>query len=249
MRSVFAWALAGAALLAMPAAAETRILAFGDSNTWGWVPVVEGFPTQRLADAERWAGILDAELGPEVTVVVDGLVGRTTNIDRQSPLGAVPAGGFNGAAALGTAIAQQAPVDLVVIMLGTNDLQAGVERSPEAVAEAVLDLVGIVSASVDPVFTSYPAPAVLVVAPPAYGDTSATPLSGLFAAGEGPSQRLGAAFRSTLEAAGVALFDASEAIGDVDGADGIHMTAEEHMALGKALAAPVRALIEDREKP
>lgn len=248
MRSIFPWALAGAALLAMPAAAETRILAFGDSNTWGWVPVIEGFPTQRLSDADRWAGILDTELGPEVTVIVDGLVGRTTDIDRQAPLGAVPASGFNGAAALGQAIAQQAPVDLVVIMLGTNDLQAGIERGPEEVAKAILGLVEIVSASADPVFTSYPAPAVLVVAPPAYGDTSATPLSGLFAAGEGPSQRLGEAFRSTLEPAGVALFDASVAIGAVDGADGIHMTAEEHGALGRALAAPVRALLEERGK-
>lgn len=224
-----------------------RVLAFGDSNTWGWVPRPEGFPAMRLPDHMRWPGILQKALGAGATVVVDGLVGRTTNLDRSQPIGEVAGEAFNGARALPAAIAAESPLDLVVLMLGTNDLQAGPDgrpiRSAAEAAEAAVGLVGIVRRAAAMVFTAYPAPGALVVAPPPLGDTARTPLAGLFGAAEAPSHMLGAAILAAGRAAEVAVFDAASVVPRAGGADGIHMTAAQHAALGAALAPATRAAL------
>lgn len=240
-------ALAGTRRAAAQDAAPLRILAFGDSNTWGWVPRPEGFPATRLPDRMRWPGVLQQALGGAATVVVDGLVGRTTSLDRSQPIGEVAGQDFNGSRTLAAAIAAESPLDLVVLMLGTNDLQAGPEgrpiRSAEEAAEAAVGLVGIVRRSAAPLFTAYPAPGALVVAPPPLGDTARTPLAGLFGAAEAPSRALGAAMLAAGRAAGVAVFDAASVVPRAGGADGIHMTAAQHEALGAALAPAARAAL------
>ncbi len=179
-------------LAAGPLGAEEakRVLAFGDSNTWGWKAVSTGFPATRHDDDVRWAGVLDAAL-PDAKVIVDGLVGRRTDIDGRNEIELVEAEDFNGAKALPEAIARHVPLDLVVIMLGTNDLQAGVGRTPTEIAASAFALARLVERSGNPVFTAYEAPKVLVVAPPPMASTLATPLSGLFEEGVAPSKKLG----------------------------------------------------------
>lgn len=247
MRPIAILALGGVMLSSTPTHAETRILAYGDSNTWGWIPIAEGFPAERLSDADRWGGVLETALedatGDDATVVVDGMVGRRTDLDGAAN-GAIAAADFNGAADLPEAIARAMPLDAVVIMLGTNDLQAGVERAPAAVADAVVAMAQEAAALDQPLFSSYAAPAVLIVAPPAFGDTSATGLGGLFGAGEAPSRALGIAFADAAAEAGVPVFDASTVVAAV-GVDGIHMTAEGHAALGRALAPILTDLLEN----
>lgn len=225
------------------AADKARVLVFGDSNTWGWKPVAEGFPAKRHDDALRYGGILDQTL-PNVDVVVDGLVGRRTDLDNRDKIALVEASDFNGAKALPDVIARQMPLDLVVIMLGTNDLQSGVGRTPAEVASSAFRLAKLVEGSEKPVFTAYPAPKVLVVAPPPMGDTSKTSLSGLFQAGEEPSKQLGEAFASEAKKTGIAFFDAGT-VTSTDGIDGIHLTAENHKALGEALAPVVKELLSE----
>ncbi|WP_315980961.1 DUF459 domain-containing protein [Aliamphritea spongicola] len=222
---------------------EARILAFGDSNTWGWSPTSEGFPAGRFEDDTRWAGVLDNAL-PEATVIVDGMIGRRSDIDGRNDNGLVRKEDFNGAAALPAAIARNMPLDLVVIMLGTNDLQAGTERAPADIAQAVFKMAADVSQSAQTVFTHYPAPDVLVVGPAAMGDTSKTGLSGLFQAGEAASEQLSAAFTQEAARTGITFFDASK-VTDTDGIDGVHFSASNHETLGKALAPVVLTLIND----
>ncbi|MES0884414.1 GDSL-type esterase/lipase family protein [Roseibium sp. SCP14] len=244
MNRLISTAIIAASLLtasASYAADSARVLVFGDSNTWGWNPIEEGFPAGRHADDVRYGGVLDKAL-PNAKVVVDGFVGRRTNIDGRGEIGLVDASDFNGAKALPDSIARNMPLDLVVVMLGVNDLQDGVGRSPEEVAKAAFELAGIVQGSEKPVFTKYPAPKVLIVAPPALDDTSATPLSGLFKAGEEPSRQLGGLFAAEAERTSVPFFDASQIVTSV-GVDGIHMTAENHKALGEALAPVVNEML------
>jgi lysophospholipase L1-like esterase len=225
-----------------------RILAFGDSNTWGWAPRAEGFPTNRMADGQRWGGVLQHALGQGHTVVVDGLVGRTTSLANRAAVGEVAAEGFSGARSLPGAIAVNNPLDLVVLMLGTNDMQAGAEGRPRRgaaeTAREIVALAGVVTLSGNAVFSSYPAPRVLLVTPAPLGDTSRTPLSGLFAAAEDPSRELGAALSEAAAAARLPLFDAGRVLQHAAGQDGIHLTVEQHAALGNALAPVVRALLD-----
>lgn len=63
-----------------PLPEKTRIMCYGDSNTWGWMPV-ENIPTTRYASNVRWTGVLQKELGDKYQVVEEGLNGRTTGAD------------------------------------------------------------------------------------------------------------------------------------------------------------------------
>ena len=90
-----------------------RILCYGDSNTWGFIP---GTGERYPADV-RWPGVLAALLGRGVHVVENGINGRTTAIDDP---------GYpcrNGKEGLGYALLAEKPFDLVILMLGTNDLK------------------------------------------------------------------------------------------------------------------------------
>ena len=220
---------------------DSRILVFGDSNSWGWQPIPEGFPTTRYNDQTRWAGILDQNL-KNADIVVDGLVGRRTNIDGAGDLGLLGADDFNGAKDLPEAIARHMPLDLVIIMLGTNDLQSGVNRTPEEVAKSAFTLANLVTKSDKPIYSSYPAPSVLIVSPPPMSDTTKTPLSGLFQTGVAPSRHLGAAFAKEAKRTGIPFFDAGK-VTATDGVDGIHLTADNHKSLGNALTPVVKKLL------
>ena len=60
---------------------DQRILCFGDSLTWGWVPVADGMPTERFPREVRWTGVLAEQLGDGHLVIEEGLSARTTNLD------------------------------------------------------------------------------------------------------------------------------------------------------------------------
>ena len=95
------------------------ILCFGDSNTWGDPPGGNG----RFAWHERWTGILQDSLGNGFRVIEEGLCGRTTCFDDPfSP-------NRNGLAYLTVALETHCPLDLLIIMLGTNDLKANFNLS------------------------------------------------------------------------------------------------------------------------
>lgn len=89
-----------------------RILCYGDSNTWGYTPGTG----VRYAPDVRWTGILQKELGDEALVIEEGLNGRTTVYENPSNLYR------NGLTYLMPCLISQKPLDLVVLMLGTNDL-------------------------------------------------------------------------------------------------------------------------------
>ena len=55
-----------------------RIVAFGDSNTYGWIPNANP-PSTRYGPEDRWPGALQKELGDNYQVIEEGLDGRTTD--------------------------------------------------------------------------------------------------------------------------------------------------------------------------
>ena len=97
---------------------ERVVLAYGDSNTHGTAPMATLEDTGRHGPAERWPGVLAAELGAGWRVVEEGLPGRTTVYP--DPVSGVHK---NGLALLPAALESHRPIDLVVLMLGTNDLK------------------------------------------------------------------------------------------------------------------------------
>ncbi len=228
-------------------AAGKRVLVYGDSNTWGWQPVLTGFPASRLSDDERWAGVLEKQLGPGHHLVVDGLNARTVDVSYPTPTATLQGADFNGELGLRAALAREAPLDLVVIMLGTNDVQPELNRSPAQIAQGIGRLVGIARKDHAGVFTTAPRPQVLVVAPAPLGDVGQTPFKDAFAGdAQKKSEQLAAELAQVAQQAGFAFFDAARLLGRAQGLDGVHLSAQQHRQLGRALAPIVRAICAKR---
>jgi lysophospholipase L1-like esterase len=222
--------------------AETRVLVYGDSNTYGWVPTEAGFPTDRYADAVRWPGVLETVLGNGATVIVDGLSGRTVNSAYPEPLNGIDGTDFMGLPHLDETLAKELPLDLVIIMLGTNDGRSDFTVTPEQVAMDVGAMVVRAQNINGGVFTTYPAPEVLVVAPPAMGDTSRTPISGVTQGSDKKTAAIAQAIIAQGKAAGFRVFDANSII-SIETIDGIHFSPEDHAKLGAALAVEVKNIL------
>jgi lysophospholipase L1-like esterase len=160
--------------LAAPAdAAARRIMVFGDSIAWGYVPRAEGPPSTRFPAEQRWPGVMAQALGPGWEVIEEALNGRVTDFTPNPAPVPLAGAGIDGGAYLPAAIASNLPLDLVVIALGTND--TGYKRSALAIGLDAMRLAVAVQDSAGGVATVYPAPAVLLVAPAPPSTTRSLP--------------------------------------------------------------------------
>ncbi|MDV3123915.1 SGNH/GDSL hydrolase family protein [Mycobacterium sp. 21AC1] len=213
-----------------------RILCFGDSLTWGWVPVADGAPTDRFPADVRWTGVLAEQLGADFEVIEEGLSARTTNIDDPTD----PR--LNGAGHLPSCLASHLPLDVVILMLGTNDTKAYFRREPLDIALGMSVLVTQVLTSAGGVGTGYPAPQVLVVSPPPLAPMPHPWFQLIFEGGQQKTEELAAAYSALASFVKVPFFDAGSVV-STDGVDGIHFTGANNRDLGVALAGQVRALL------
>lgn len=209
-----------------------RILCFGDSLTWGWVAVPEGAPTSRFPYPERWTGAMAAKLGRDYEIIEEGLTARTTSID--DPVDPR----LNGSAYLPTALASHLPLDLVILMLGTNDTKSRYRRAPFEIAVGMSKLVGQVRTSGGGVGTIYPAPKALIVSPPPLAELPHPWFQAMFEGGREKTIELAKQYRSLAAFMKIDFFDAGSVI-STDGVDGIHFDAKNNADLGIALAEKV----------
>jgi lysophospholipase L1-like esterase len=206
------------------------VVCFGDSNTHGFDASTGG----RFPRSVRWPGVMAAELAGVADVVEEGLNGRTTIWD--DPY----LDGRNGRAYLLPCLRSHAPVDVLVLMLGTNDLKSIFGRSAAEIAAGA-------GAMVDQALLSGTGPdggrpRVLLVAPPLLGGRTATSELWGFGEARARSQQFAALYRTVAELRAVAFLDAGP-VAAVDPADGVHLTAAGHAALGLAIAEAVRGLL------
>ena len=213
-----------------------RILCFGDSLTWGWVPVTDGMPTERYPRQQRWPGAMADHLGRDYLVLEEGLSARTTNIDDPTD----PR--LNGSKHLPSSLASHLPLDLVILMLGTNDTKAYFGRTPLDIALGMSVLVTQVLTSAGGVGTLYPAPKVLVVAPPPLPAMPHPWFQLIFEGSQEKSARLAEVYGAMASFVKVPFFDAGSVI-STDGVDGLHFTEENNLALGRALADQVAQIL------
>lgn len=214
---------------------QKSVLCYGDSLTWGWIPVEEGSPTLRYPFQQRWTGVLAGLLGDGYHVIEEGLSARTTSADDPND----PR--LNGSQYLPSAIASHLPLDLVIIMLGTNDTKPYFNRTPYDIAYGMSKLVGQVLTSAGGVGTPYPAPQCLVVAPPPLAPIPHPFFQGMFGGGHEKTAEIGRQYRDMADFMKVDFLDAGDFI-TTDGCDGIHFTAQNNRDLGKAIAAKVETI-------
>ena len=219
----------------------TNVLIYGDSNSYGWVPIYEP-PTTRYASNVRWPGVLQNMLGSDYKIIEEGLSGRTTNLDQPDRLAGA---GLNGALYLPACLASHLPLDLVVIMLGTNDTKKDFKKTPYDISVGAAQLISIVKNSTGGVGTSYPAPKILLVAPVPLGAVELNPrMSALFGTdGREKSLNLGKYFEGIAKTAGVYYLDAATVVPQADGVDGVHLSPESHRKIAAAVAKSIESII------
>lgn len=211
---------------------ERRVLCYGDSNTYGYNPATDG----RYGETERYPRRLQALLGSDWAVIEEGLPGRTAVFD--DPI----TEGLNGLALVTPILMSHAPLDTVIVMLGTNDVKARFGCSAYLIAKGITRLVKKVLHTEcwrDPAH-----PDVLVVAPtpigPGYYDKMYGHEMGL-GCDERSAALAGKLAPLLADIPGVRFLDAGTIPGVVcHEIDEMHLTREAHACLAEALAAELR---------
>lgn len=207
------------------------VLCYGDSLTWGYN--AETLDRHRLED--RWPTVLQAALGPEVDVIAEGLNGRTTVYDDHTA-----DCDRNGARVLPTMLESHAPLDLVIIMLGANDMKPVLCGTAFGAMQGIERLVDLVR------YHAYPmdadAPDVLLVAPPRLCETANSAFAAMFKGGVEESAMLASLYSDLADEKGCGFFDAGS-VARTTPLDGVHLDAENTRAIGRGLEPIVRMML------
>ncbi|WP_332852518.1 SGNH/GDSL hydrolase family protein [Duganella sp. S19_KUP01_CR8] len=210
--------------------AAKHVLCYGDSMSWGIIPGTR----QRHPHDKRWTGILQQLLGDDVRVIEECLNGRTTVWnDPFRP-------GRNGKDLLLPILHSHAPIDLVIIFLGTNDLQSvyGVGAYESSLgAGALVDMVQACRAEPMQV-----APQVLLLAPPRIVGLAGTMVE-KFHGAEEKSIHFTRCYARIAEERGCSFLDAAEFI-EPSETDGVHLDELQHRQLAEALHHRVLDMLE-----
>ncbi|MEY4884492.1 MAG: hypothetical protein RIS34_2346 [Pseudomonadota bacterium] len=201
------------------------LLCFGDSNTWGSIPMADRDDIRRFGSAQRWPGVLQRQLGAEWQVIEEGLPGRT--MARDDP---VEGADRNALRYLQPCLQSHRPLTTVAFMLGTNDLKARFGASAEQIAEGLHTLIDLTYQNTAP---GLPSPRILIICPPSIVEVGW--LGDMFAGGAAKSQQLALHYRRVATQRGVAFLDAGGYI-SASTIDGIHLDELAHAQLGAAVA-------------
>ncbi len=209
------------------------ILCFGDSNTWGCRPLTSLENIPRYGPDVRWGSVLRTTLGEGYWVVEEGLNGRTT-------VWADPVEGEykSGKSYLTACLESHAPLDLVAIMLGTNDLKHRFGLSAWDIAASAAVLVQMVQSS--PFGPNGSAPRVLLICPPPVAKL--TLFAGMFEGAPEKSLQLASCYEAIAAEHRCDFLDAGQYIVSSD-VDGIHFEADQQQKLGRVVAEKVKAIL------
>lgn len=201
-----------------------NILCYGDSNTFGSMPC-----GGRWSRKERWTGILQELLGDDFYVIEEGCGGRTTVMeDFLEP-------DKNGRTFLPVALRTHRPIDMVIIMLGTNDMKKRFSLLPVDIAYGAAEL-GTLAERYD-YGEGYPIPKVVLVSPIELGEgIENSVFTGFAPEAVAVSKQLAPFFEKQAKAHQWLFLDAAK-VASPSPKDMLHMEKEDHRALAKALSS------------
>jgi lysophospholipase L1-like esterase len=211
------------------------ILVFGDSITWGTNPAAFG---ARHARADRWPNALAAGLGEGYEIITEALRGRATAFDEN-----LADCDRNGARILPTLLYSHAPLDLVILMLGCNDMKPAVAGNAASATLGMRRCMEIVRNHCPRVPGYTMPPKMLVMSPPVIVPTKDTFYANML--GEKAveeSAKLAGLYAALAVEFECGFFDAGS-VAKASDFDGLHLDAANSRAIGEALVAPVRKLL------
>lgn len=203
-----------------------HIVCFGDSNTHGYCAENNG----RFDETQRWTCLLQKGLGDDYLVLEEGLSGRTTCFT--DPIHE----GLNGLDYIYPCLMSHEPVDLLIIMLGTNDTKERFGSSAACIALGLKRLIAKAIATTD--CWRDGKPNILVVTPQnigrEYADTEVAQTMGRGCAKK--SEGLAAQYEQIAQMMGCHYLDANQVVSaGPNQVDFMHLTEDGHRQLAQAL--------------
>jgi len=199
-----------------------RILCYGDSNTWGASPRED----VRYPVNIRWTGVLQKKLGNGYEVIEEGLNGRTTILDDPQR------DGRNGKTYLYPCLKSHCPLDLIILMLGTNDLKERFNLSAEEVSKNIENLILLIKETSLGEQTSLPK--IILISPALVNEHVDNPTEG-FSGAEAKSKLLAKFYQAVAIKEGCEFVDISQYI-EPSNADGLHFEEEAHAKIAEILS-------------
>lgn len=209
-----------------------QLLVYADSLSWGIIPLTRN----RLSFEQRWPGVLEIglrERGKNVRVIEDCLNGRRTLYE--DPI----KDGRNGLIGLQQRIEINSPLEMVLLMLGTNDFQANHNHNASHATFGLKQLIASIRSA--PIEPGMPIPKILVIAPPAI-QTSKGNIAQKFKDADKKSIGLATSFAELSKQEGCYFFDAGT-VTQSSKIDGVHLDADQHKVLGLALVNYLEKLL------
>lgn len=203
-----------------------RVVCFGDSNTFGYCTNPDGIGYDRFDENTRWPCVLQKQLGPEYLVLEEGVIGRTTAFD--DPL----RDGMNGLASVASCVRNQEPVDLLIVMLGTNDVKERFHAGADRIAAGMEQL--LLRAARTPGWRNGRAN-ILVMSPPRISSEKSPEY-------HQKSSALAGLYAVLAMKYGWSFFDADQ-VGAFNRIDFMHLTQSSHIKIGEKLAEIVPDLL------
>ena len=207
------------------------VLCYGDSNTYGYVPKTG----MRYPKNVRYPGRLQLLLGDDYTVIEEGCNGRTTIHD--DPID----GWKNGLDYLKPCLNSHKPVDIVIMMLGSNDLKDTFQLTAEKIADGAGVLVDVIKS-----FTAEKqgfVPIIILVSPPKIGKgIRQSPFYGaFFESAISESGKFSEYYKKIADEKGCIFFDAAKYAYPSE-CDSLHLTSEGHRILAEELCKLIKSI-------
>lgn len=207
-----------------------RILCFGDSNTWGYDPLSK----TRFDRSIRWPAVMASQLGDAYEIIEEGLCGRTTVWDDPVEGGSAK----NGLSYLIPCLESHCPLDLVIVLLGVNDLKRRFNVSARDIANSAGVLIQHIQIS--RAGSDGQAPPVLLLAPAP--TATLTDFAETMQGAEEKSRLFGSYYQQIADEMNCAFLDTGQHIVSSP-VDGIHLDACEQQKLGRVIASSVHELL------
>ena len=216
--------------------ADRTILCFGDSNTHGTRAMRFIGDRRRFDQALRWPSIMGAILGPEYEVITEGHPARTAVFDDP-----VEGEHKNGMRSIQMLLESHRPIDLVIVMLGTNDIKPRFSASPIDIAHGLERLLKVIKSS--EAGADGGGPKILLVAPVPVEESGV--LAPIFEGSPAKSRALAPAFEAVAKRQKTGFVDLAP-VASVDMVDGVHLSTESLEAIGHAIAQEVERVLNAR---
>lgn len=210
-----------------------RILCYGDSNTWGYIP---GSNHERYGNKERWTKILADLLGNKFEIIEEGLNSRTlTSNDTR-----IGKKGKNGYEYLIPCLDTHDPIDLVILMLGTNELKASYNKTSEEIGNILEEYFVKTILGRKSQFNNS-CPKLLLITPPLVNEelNYKHRQSNIYLGATKKSKDLNNIYKNIAEKYNCHFLSNDELL---TGIDGVHLTKESHKRLAELLEIKIKEI-------